>query len=39
MVEPDKYRNLIIRVGGFSARFAELGREAQEDIINRTLID
>jgi pyruvate-formate lyase len=39
MAEPDRNRNLIVRVGGFSARFVELEREVQQDIINRTLID
>jgi pyruvate-formate lyase len=39
MKEPEKYRNLIVRVGGFSARFVELNREVQIDIINRTLIE
>jgi len=37
--EPEKYRNLIVRVGGFSARFVELNLEVQIDIINRTLIE
>jgi pyruvate-formate lyase len=37
--EPEKYRNLIVRVGGFSARFVELNRQVQIDIINRTLIE
>ncbi len=35
--EPEKYRNLIVRVGGFSARFVELGPEIQQDLIARTL--
>jgi pyruvate-formate lyase len=39
MQEPEKYRNLIVRVGGFSARFVELNREVQLDILNRTLIE
>jgi len=39
MKEPEKYRNLIVRVGGFSARFVELNHEVQLDIIKRTLID
>jgi pyruvate-formate lyase len=39
MREPEKYRNLIVRVGGFSARFVELNRQVQIDIINRTLIE
>lgn len=35
--EPEKYRNLLVRVGGFSARFVELGEEEQREIIARTL--
>ncbi|MCF8360600.1 MAG: hypothetical protein K9H26_17735 [Prolixibacteraceae bacterium] len=37
MKEPEKYSNLIVRVGGFSARFVELEREVQLEILNRTL--
>jgi len=33
---PEKYRNLIIRVAGYSARFVELAEEIQNDIIRRT---
>ena len=35
--EPEKYRHLIVRVGGFSARFVDLPRSTQEDILARTL--
>ena len=35
--EPEKYRNLIVRVGGFSARFVELPPQIQRDLIARTL--
>lgn len=35
--EPEQYRNLIVRVGGFSARFVELTRDVQLDLIQRTL--
>ena len=35
--EPEKYANLIVRVGGFSARFVELADDVQLDILNRTL--
>jgi pyruvate-formate lyase len=35
--EPEKYRNLIVRVGGFSARFVELENAVQMDLIQRTL--
>jgi pyruvate-formate lyase len=37
LVEPEKYQNLFVRVGGFTARFVELSRDVQEDIISRTL--
>lgn len=37
MKEPEKYPNLMVRVGGFSARFVTLSREVQEDILARTL--
>ena len=37
MEEPEKYSNLIVRVGGFSARFVELSWDLQKDILNRTL--
>ena len=35
--EPEKYSNLIVRVGGFSARYVELADDVQVDILNRTL--
>ena len=34
--EPDLHRDLMVRVGGFSAYFIELSPEYQEDMINRT---
>ena len=34
--EPEKWRNLIVRVGGFSARFVDLLPAWQEDMIRRT---
>lgn len=37
MIEPDKYRNLIVRVGGFSARFVELSQNTQKELLSRTL--
>jgi len=37
MKEPEKYANLIVRVGGFCARFVELSRPVQLEIISRTL--
>ncbi len=33
---PELYTNLLVRVGGFSARFVELSREMQEEILERT---
>ncbi len=36
MEHPEKYGNLLVRVGGFSARFVELSREVQGDILSRT---
>nr|WP_275425457.1 glycine radical domain-containing protein [Franconibacter helveticus] len=35
--EPEKYRNLMIRVAGYSAFFTELSREVQDEIISRTV--
>ena len=32
---PDQYKHLIVRVGGYSARFVTLNRALQEEIINR----
>ena len=32
---PEKYDHLIVRIGGFSMRFIELDRRAQEDFIRR----
>jgi trans-4-hydroxy-L-proline dehydratase len=32
---PESYPNLIVRVGGFSARFAGLGKDCQREIIER----
>lgn len=32
---PDQYRHLIVRVGGYSSRFVTLNRALQEEIINR----
>ena len=37
MVHPEEYGNLFIRVGGFSARFVELERAVQLEILSRTL--
>ncbi|PVZ69792.1 choline trimethylamine-lyase [Pelagibaculum spongiae] len=37
--EPEKYRDLIVRVAGYSAYFVELCKEVQDEIISRTVID
>ncbi|MDR1639605.1 MAG: hypothetical protein LBT59_07920 [Clostridiales bacterium] len=34
---PEAYKSLMVRVGGFCARFVELEGDIQDDIINRTL--
>jgi formate C-acetyltransferase len=33
---PEKYRDLIVRVAGYSDYFVDCGRELQEEIIKRT---
>lgn len=33
---PERYRDLIVRVAGFSEKWCNLGRELQDEIINRT---
>lgn len=33
---PDKHRDLVVRVAGYSAMFVELSKTIQDDIINRT---
>ena len=33
---PEKYPTLMVRVAGYSVYFTDLGREVQNDIINRT---
>lgn len=37
MIEPEKYANLIVRVGGFSAYFVTLNHNVQREILERTL--
>ena len=34
--EPENYRDLVIRVAGYSAYFTQLEKEVQNDIIDRT---
>ncbi|NLE77430.1 MAG: glycyl radical protein [Chloroflexi bacterium] len=37
--EPEKYRDLIVRVAGYSALFVTLDKATQDDIIRRTVYD
>jgi len=37
MQEPEHYRDIFVRVGGFSARFVDLSRDVQLEILDRTL--
>jgi formate C-acetyltransferase len=34
--EPEKYRNLCVRVTGYSAFFTQMGQRAQDEMIRRT---
>ncbi len=34
--QPDKYKDLVVRIAGYSAYFVELSRELQNDLIGRT---
>ena len=34
---PEEYKDLLVRVAGYTAYFVELGREVQDDIISRTV--
>lgn len=36
---PEKYQNLLVRIGGFSARFVELSPVIQNELIQRTTYD
>lgn len=36
---PDAYRNLIVRVGGFSAKFVDLAPPVQQELLSRTLYE
>jgi formate C-acetyltransferase len=35
---PEEYRDLVVRIAGYSAYFIELGRDLQNDIIARNEI-
>jgi pyruvate-formate lyase len=37
MDAPERYQHLFVRVGGFSARFVDLSRDVQMEILQRTL--
>jgi pyruvate-formate lyase len=37
LVHPERYSNLIVRVGGYSERFVQLPREIQQEVLRRTL--
>jgi pyruvate-formate lyase len=37
MRDPDSYRHLFVRVGGFSARFVDLSRDVQLEILSRVV--
>jgi pyruvate-formate lyase len=37
LIHPEKHADLIVRVGGFSARFIDLDRFTQADVLSRTL--
>lgn len=35
MQRPEEYQDLIVRVGGFSARFVTLERDVQQELVDR----
>ena len=34
--EPEKYKDLVVRIAGFSAYFVDVYKQAQDDLIRRT---
>lgn len=38
-INPEAYKNLLVRVAGYTAFFVELGKEVQDEIIGRTSYD
>ena len=38
-INPEKHRNLIVRVGGYSDYFVNLSNELQDNVIERAFID
>jgi len=37
LIEPDKYRHLFVRVGGYSERFVDLPKDIRNEVLKRTL--
>lgn len=37
--DPEAYRDLVVKVAGYSAYFTDLGRSIQDDIIDRYQFD
>jgi pyruvate-formate lyase len=37
MQEPEKYQNLVVRVGGYTAKFVDLPKDVQQEVLARTL--
>ena len=37
MLHPQNHQNLLVRIGGFSARFIDLDEDTQKELISRTL--
>jgi len=35
-IHPENHRDLIVRIGGFSAYFTQLSSDIQDDVINRS---
>ena len=35
-IDPEKYRDLVVRIAGYSAYFVELNKDQQDDLISRT---
>ena len=36
LVHPENHENLVVRVGGFTARFIDLDKKTQQDVLTRT---
>ena len=39
MIHPERYKNLLVRIGGFSARFVELDPVVQHELLLRTTVE